>query len=160
MDHEVTRELTARLIAEERTLLERFEHLLEREAAALRTDDVAVIEGAGADRQACSSALLRIDEERREACRMLGFGEARDAFERLLAACDPQGELQRRWQGARDVLLRCKRANDHNGAVVMSKLRRVEALLVTLRGGESGGQLYGAAGQPRAPARSVSLGQA
>lgn len=160
MDPGVTRELAARLIAEERALLERFEQLLEREAAALRSDDVAVIEAAGADRQACTSALLRIDEERRQACRMLGFGDGRDAFERLLAGCDPGGELARSRQASRDLMLRCKAANDRNGAVVTAKLRRVEALLVTLRGGDAGAPVYGASGESRAAARSVALGLA
>ncbi|HSW33455.1 MAG TPA: flagellar protein FlgN [Steroidobacteraceae bacterium] len=156
----MTRELAARLIAEERALLERFEQLLEREAAALRSDDVATIEAAGADRQACTSALLRIDEERRQACRMLGFGDGRDAFERLLAGCDPGGELARSRQASRDLMLRCKAANDRNGAVVTAKLRRVEALLVTLRGGDAGAPVYGASGESRAAARSVALGLA
>lgn len=160
MDHLATRQLASRLIGEERTLLERFAQLLEREAAALRTDEVAVIEGAGADRQECSSALLGLDEERRNACRMLGFGDGRDAFERLLAACDPSGDLERRWQSSRELLLRCKDLNDRNGAVVTAKLRRVEALLVTLRGGDAGPRVYGAGGQPAAAARSVSLGLA
>lgn len=160
MDHLATRQLASRLIAEERVLLERFEQLLDREAAALRTDDVAAIEAAGADRQACSSELLRLDEERRNACRMLGFGDGRDAFERLLGACDPGGDLSRRWLSSRDVLLRCKESNDRNGAVVTAKLRRVEALLVTLRGGEAGPRVYGAGGQPGTAARSVTLGVA
>jgi flagellar biosynthesis/type III secretory pathway chaperone len=160
MDHLATRELASRLITDERALLERFELLLAREAAALTTDDVAVIEGAGAARQECSSALLRIDEERRHACQMLGFGAGRDAFERLLAACDPSGDLARRWQASRDLLLRCKEANDRNGAVVTAKLRRVEALLATLRGGDTGPRVYGAGGQQGPAARSVSLGLA
>ena len=101
-----------------------------------------------------------LDEERRSACRMLGFGDGRDAFERLLDACDPGGDLSRRWQSSRDVLLRCKESNDRNGAVVTAKLRRVEALLVTLRGGEAGPRVYGAGGQPGTAARSVTLGVA
>jgi flagella synthesis protein FlgN len=155
-----TRQLASRLIADERALLERFEDLLEREAAALRTDDVVAIEAAGAARQEGSSELLRLEEERRNACRMLGFGDGRDAFERLLHACDPGGDLSHRWQALRDVLLRCKDLNDRNGAVVTAKLRRVEALLVTLRGGDTGPRVYGAGGQPGAAARSVTLGVA
>jgi flagellar biosynthesis/type III secretory pathway chaperone len=160
MDHLATRELAFRLITEERALLERFELLLAREAAALTTDDVAVIESAGADRQECASALLRIEEERRHACEMLGFGAGRDAFAQLLAACDPTGDLAGRWQASREVLLRCKYANDRNGAVVTAKLRRVETLLSTLRGGETGARVYGAGGQQAPAARSVSLGLA
>jgi flagellar biosynthesis/type III secretory pathway chaperone len=160
MEHGVTRELAARLIAEQRDLLARYEHLLDREAAALRTDDVAAIEGAGADRQECSSELLRVDEERRQACRMLGYGDGGDAFERLLADCDPGGELARNWQSLHDVLVRCKHANDRNGAVVTAKLRRVEALLTMLRGGDAGAQVYQAGGQARPAARSLSLGLA
>jgi len=160
VDHLATRQLASRLIADERALLERFEQLLDREAAALRTDDVTTIEAAGADRQACSSELLRLDEERRSACHMLGFGDGRDAFERLLDTCDPSGDLSRRWRSSREVLLRCKELNDRNGAVVTAKLRRVEALLVTLRGGDTGPRVYGAGGQPGRAARSVPLGVA
>jgi flagellar biosynthesis/type III secretory pathway chaperone len=160
MDAVATRELAARLIAEEHALLERFEQLLEREAAALRSDDVATIEAAGADRQACTSALLRVEEERRQACRMLGFGDGRNAFDRLLAGCDSGGALTGRWQATRALILRCKDANDRNGAVVTAKLRRVESLLVALRGGDPGAPVYGASGETRAAKRSVALGLA
>jgi hypothetical protein len=50
--------------------------------------------------------------------------------------------------------------NDRNGTVVTAKLRRVEALLVTLRGGDTGPRVYGAGGQPGRAARSVPLGVA
>ena len=160
LDRRVTRDLATRLISEELRQLERFEQLLEREAQALRSDDVEAIGTAGAERQACSSELLRIDEERREACRMLGFGDGRDAFRRLLDACDLGGELAQRWHSSLSLVQRCREANDRNGAMVTAKLRRVESLLAAMRGDEPSARTYGAGGRHPAPARSVPLGLA
>lgn len=125
----------ARLIAEEAELLLSLENLLRQEMAILRGDDTDAIERIGATRHACTAALTRLAGERNSSCRMLSFGEGRDAFEQLLAWCDPSGELPRRWQVNLDHARRCKDFNDRNGALVAVKLNHVQKLLTAMRGG-------------------------
>lgn len=148
------------LLTEETLLLARLERLLEKEAEVLQGDDLDAVESVGHERQRCTSSLLKIDQERRETCHMLGFDTTRAGFEALLAFCDPTGELNRRWQAELALLSRCQAANDRNGAVVTAKLRRVESVLAAVRGNEPAAQAYGSSGIRRTPARSLSLARA
>jgi flagellar biosynthesis/type III secretory pathway chaperone len=127
----------ARLIAEEAELLLSLENLLKLETGVLRGDDTDAIERIGATRHACTAALTRLAGERNSSCRMLSFGEGRDAFEKLLAWCDPSGELLRRWQVNLAQARRCKDFNDRNGALVAVKLNHVQKLLTAMRGGDA-----------------------
>lgn len=160
MDPTLIGDHLAGLLTEEGLLLERLERLLTREAEVLEGDDLEAVERVGLERQHCTSALLKIDQERRETCRMLGFEASRTGFEALLAFCDHTGDLNRRWHAGLEVLARCQAANDRNGVLVTAKLRRVEALLATVRGGEPAAQVYGSSGTHRTPLRSLSLAQA
>jgi len=57
--------------------------------------------------------------------------------------------------------LRQMKGDEANGAIVAAKLRRVEALLVTVRGGaDNVVPVYGATGQRQLPARGLALGRA
>ena len=123
-----------RIIAEEAGLLGSLEQLLRSEAEVVRGDDVEAIGRIGAARHQCIEALTRLDAERSDACRMLGFGNGRGAFDRLLQWCDPAGALRARWRANLDGARRCKDLNDRNGAVVTARLNRVSQLLATLRG--------------------------
>ena len=135
------------LLGQESVLLARLETLLERESDALRGDDLPTIERVGQDRHRCVGQLIQIDSERRLACRMLGYGEDARGFERLLDGCDPAGTLKARWKSGLEIAARCKDRNERNGAVVAAKLRRVEALLMAVRGGaDRVAPVYGAAG--------------
>jgi flagella synthesis protein FlgN len=160
VDPVVVAEHLSGLLADEARLLAQLEHLLEAEAEALRSDDLSAIERAGGERQKCTNELLRLDQERLETCRMLGYAPDRHGFGKLLTDCDGRGELTRCWRATLDVLARCRDANDRNGAVVTAKLRRIEGLLATLRGGDAVPQIYGAGGTRDVAARSLTLGRA
>jgi flagellar biosynthesis/type III secretory pathway chaperone len=54
---------------------------------------------------------------------------------------------------------RCRDRNERNGATVSAKLRRIESLLVTLRGGQDRvAPVYGASGARALGAASIDLG--
>jgi flagella synthesis protein FlgN len=149
------------LLAQEAVLLSKLEALLEHEAEALHADDLPALEQAGRERHRCIEALMAIDVERRAACRMLGYGEDRAQFEALLDRCDRTGTLKARWRTQLDAAARCKDRNERNGAVVTAKLRRVEALLMTLRGGQNQvAPVYGASGHRTIGGRGLELGYA
>jgi flagella synthesis protein FlgN len=149
------------LLGQEAVLLSQLEALLEKEADALRLDDVALIEQIGRERHRCVEALMQIDSERRIACRMMGLAVDGRQFELLLDSCDSTGGLKARWHAGLEAAARCKDRNDRNGAVVTAKLRRVEALLMTLRGGPNHvAPVYGAGGQRPVGGSRFELGYA
>jgi flagella synthesis protein FlgN len=147
------------LLAQEAVLLSELEALLDKETEALRVDDLPEMERIGRERHRCVEALMAIDSERRVACRMMGFGEDKQQFEKLLDQCDSTGGLKARWHAGLEVAARCKDRNERNGAVVTSKLRRVEALLMTVRGGQDQvAPVYGASGKRDVTSGRVELG--
>ncbi len=155
VDRSLVREHMRELLTEEATLLARLENLLEREASALRDDDLPTIESVGAERHGCVESLMRIDGERRATCTMMGLGDDRRRFAELLDQCDPGGELKSRWLAGLQVAARCKDRNERNGAVVTAKLRRVEGLLASIRGGAA--PVYQASGARQAASRGMEL---
>jgi flagella synthesis protein FlgN len=159
MDLGVVTEHMQALLGEEAVLLSQLEALLDRETEALKSDDLAGIEHIGHERHCCIEALMRIDSERRVACRMLGLADGRTQFEQLLDRCDGTGSLKSRWQAGLEIAARCKDRNDRNGAVVSAKLRRVEALLMTVRGGpDTAAPVYASSGQRRLAKSGLELG--
>jgi flagellar biosynthesis protein FlgN len=159
MDPTLVAEHMRSLLGEEAVLLSQLEALLDRETDALKADDLLEIEHIGRERHRCIEALMRIDSERRVACRMLGLADDHGQFERLLDHCDASGSLKSRWQAGLEIAARCKDRNDRNGAVVAAKLRRVEALLMTVRGGQDTvAPVYGASGMRTLAAQGLELG--
>jgi flagella synthesis protein FlgN len=147
------------LLTQEAVLLSELEALLDKESDALRVDDLPEMERIGRERHRCVEALMSIDSERRIACRMMGVGEDRPQFERLLDHCDRTGALKSRWHAGLEMAARCKDRNERNGAVVTAKLRRVESLLMTVRGGQNHvAPVYGASGLRSVTSRGFELG--
>ena len=64
---------SARLLAEENTALAEFATLLDKEHVALRGRDIDALEALADARQASVVKLLKIEEERRSLCSMLGY---------------------------------------------------------------------------------------
>ena len=107
--------------------------MLQQETEILRGEDSEAIQNIGANRHRCVDRLTRLDAERAD-CRMLSFGSGPGALDKLLAWADPNGALRVQWTTNLEVVRRCKRLNDQNGAIVTAKLNRVQQLLGKLRG--------------------------
>lgn len=144
---EAIRQHLDRILTEEAALLAELEQVLTREADAVRGDDPNAIENIGGARHHCIDALMRLDAERVGACRMLSLGSGPSAIERLLAWCDSNEALRRRWQANLAVTRRCKDLNDRNGAIVTLKLEHVRQRLAAMRG-STAGPVYGRQGLP------------
>jgi len=148
-----------RVLGEEAALLAELEQVLAAEADVVRGDDPDAIEHIGGNRQRCVARLVQLDGERASACRMLSFGAGREAFERLIAWCDPSQSLRPRWQANLARAHRCKDLNDRNGAVVMARMGQVQQRLAALRG-DVPGPVYARSGGRFEGVAQRTLGQA
>lgn len=151
MDANACRETLGTLLGQEISSLDQLAALLAREHELLVANDVAGLETAMAERQACVGSIVRVEDERRSLCRMLGYPTDLPGLERLLAWCDPTGSLRSRWAECASRGARCRDLNDRNGALVNARLKRVETLLGAITGRPAEGQTYGPRGAYGAP---------
>lgn len=147
MDPAQCASLLARLVDEETETLAELAVLLEREHAVLvGGGSVEALEDACEARQICMGTLLRIQDERRGMLRLLGLSDSPASLDALLARCDADGSLRRRWTATLDQARLCRELNDRNGALVSARMRRVQGLLNVLTGQRAAPTLYGPQG--------------
>lgn len=140
------RENLQNLLTEEASALATLETLLAREHELLVANDVDNLERAGAARQDCVGVLVRIEDERRSLCRMLGRDSDAKGLASLMAWCDPGGTLARSWADCAQRAQRCRELNDRNGILVGARLQRVSNMLGMLNVGSRAPQVYGPQG--------------
>jgi flagellar biosynthesis/type III secretory pathway chaperone len=138
LDRNLCRDTLARLIAEESATLVQLERLLDREHATILANDVEALALAGDERHAGMASLLRIEDERRALCRMLGATPDAAGLHQLLTWCDPGQSLRKAWEACAASAGRCRDRNDRNGALVAVRLKRVEGALGALTGEKAG----------------------
>ena len=85
MDPKVCREHLSRLVTEEISALGRLETVLDAEHEFLVANDIEQLASVGETRQACITALLNIEDERRTLCRMMNLPTDPTGIEQLLA---------------------------------------------------------------------------
>ena len=158
MDPAACREQLSQLLTDEMAALTELTALLEAEHKLLADNDVSALERAMRERQSCVGRIVRLDEERRSLCRMLGHASDAQGLEQLLRWCDPRRTLGVRWQEHAGLARRCRELNDRNGALVSARLKRVQALLGVLIGGARDSATYGRGGsyQPVSTGRVVA----
>jgi flagellar biosynthesis protein FlgN len=143
VDADLCRESLGRLLSDECGLLAQLETLLDNEHGFLVGNDIDALEKAGAARQSCMSALVRIEDERRSLCKMSGKTPDPRGLHELLKWCDPGNTLQKRWQEYSDRATRCRERNDRNGIVVAARLKRVAGMLNVITGRDRAPVTYG-----------------
>ena len=147
MDAALTRDTLGRLLAEENAALSEFETLLDREYGALSKRDIDELEALADTRQTSLLRLLKIEEERRSVCGMLGYGTDLNGLARLIAWCDPSRTLARPYDECATRARKCRDLNDRNGILVGAQIKRVEGLLGALTGTRDEPRGYGPRGQ-------------
>lgn len=147
MDAALTRDTLGRLLAEENAALTEFEALLDREYGALAKRDIDALESLADTRQASILRLLKIEEERRSVCGMLGYDTDLQGLARLIAWCDPARTLARPYDECATRARKCRDLNDRNGILVGAQIKRVEGLLGALTGANPEPRAYGPRGQ-------------
>ncbi|MEO7773966.1 MAG: flagellar protein FlgN [Steroidobacteraceae bacterium] len=140
------RENLQKLVADEIAALTTLESLLAREHELLVANDVDNLERAGAARQECVGVLVRIENERRGLCRMLGQDSDTKGLANLMDWCDPGRTLASSWSECATRAKRCRELNDRNGILVGARLQRVSNMLGMLNAGGRDSQVYGPQG--------------
>lgn len=143
MDAALTRDHLERLLADENAALAGFEALLDREHAALRTRDIDALEALAEARQASVIGLLKLEDERRSLCSMLGYDTDLAGLGKLIAWCDPRRSLAAAYGECSNRARRCRDLNDRNGVLVGAQIKRVEGLLGAITGSNSEPRAYG-----------------
>jgi flagellar biosynthesis/type III secretory pathway chaperone len=147
VDAVLTRDTLARLLAEENAALTEFESLLDREHGALAKRDIDALEALAETRQNSIIRLLKIEEERRSVCGMLGYDTDLQGLARLIAWCDPSRTLARPYDECATRARKCRDLNDRNGVLVGAQIKRVEGMLGALTGAAAEPRAYGPRGQ-------------
>jgi flagellar biosynthesis/type III secretory pathway chaperone len=146
VDAALTRDTLGRLLAEENAALSQFESLLDREYGALSKRDIDALESLADTRQASLLRLLKIEEERRSLCGMLGYDTDLQGLSKLIAWCDPGRTLVRPYDECASRARKCRDLNDRNGVLVGAQIKRVEGLLGALTGASAEPRAYGPRG--------------
>ena len=146
MDAALTRDTLQRLLVEENVALSEFESLLDQEHGALRSRDIDALEKLAESRQESVVRLLKIEDERRTLCSMLGFDTDLHGLAKLIAWCDPARSLVKRYEECATRARRCRELNDRNGILVGAQIKRVEGLLGAMTGTTNEPRSYGPRG--------------
>jgi flagellar biosynthesis/type III secretory pathway chaperone len=154
VDASLTRDHLGRLLGEENAALAEFESLLDREHGALKSRDIDTLESLADTRQENVVRLLKIEEERRSLCSMLGFEQDLAGLAKLVAWCDPTRTLAKRHEECATRARRCRDLNDRNGVLVGAQIKRVEGLLGAITGAPVQPTGYG----PRSHGNSFASG--
>ena len=147
MDAALTRDTLGRLLAEENAALSDFAALFDKENAALRGRDIDALESLADARQASVVRLLKIEEERRSLCSMLGYDSDLAGLAKLLAWCDPAHTLGKAYAECASRARDCRDLNTRNGVLVGAQIKRVEGLLGAMTGASAEPRAYGPRGQ-------------
>jgi len=147
LDAALTRDTLRRLLDEENASLSAFAGLLDKEYGALRGRDIDALESLADARQANVIKLLKIEEERRNLCSMLGYDTDLAGLAKLLAWCDPARSLARRYDECATRARACRDLNNRNGVLVGAQIKRVEGLLGAMTGSSAEPRAYGPRGQ-------------
>jgi len=134
VDASLTRDHLARLLAEENSALTEFERLLEREHGALKSRDIDALESLADSRQASVTQMLKLEDERRSVCSMLGYDTDLGGLAKLIAWCDPRRSLVPAYDECAARARRCRDLNDRNGIMVGAQIKRVEGMLGAITG--------------------------
>jgi flagellar biosynthesis protein FlgN len=151
VDAALTRDHLARLLADENGALAEFEQLLEREHAALRSRDIDELESLAGAREASVTRMLKLEDERRSVCSMLGYDTDLAGLAKLIAWCDPSRTLAGAYDECSVRARKCRDLNDRNGLLVGAQIKRVEGLLGAITGTSRAPSGYG-------PRRAASYG--
>jgi len=113
----------------------------------LRGRDIDALETLADARQASVVKLLKIEEERRSLCSMLGYDTDLTGLAKLLAWCDPTRTLVKRYEEYATRARNCRELNIRNGVLVGAQIKRVEGLLGAMTGTSAEPRAYGPRGQ-------------
>jgi len=140
------RDALGRIYAEEIGSLKQLETLLQNEHTHLAANDIDGLEAASAARQDSVARLMKLEDERRDLCRMLGRDTDVAGISAVLAWCDPQGTLAATLSEHARLSGLCREQNERNGALVGARMARISNMLGMLAGSNAAPSVYGRSG--------------
>jgi flagellar biosynthesis protein FlgN len=143
MEPSLYRDHLQRLFNDQVSLLTQLESLLDEEHASILAQDIDSLDKTGAQRQSYIGDLIRIEDERRDLCRMLGKPNTLEGLEQIIRWCDPTSSLRLRLDECTARATRCRDANDRNGILVAARLKHVKGLLDVITGRTHSTTTYG-----------------
>ena len=144
------RDTLGRIYAEEISSLKRLEELLQNEHTYLAANDIDGLETASAARQDAVARLMKLADERRDLCRMLGRDTDLAGVSAMIAWCDPQGILATVLGEHARLSGLCRDQNERNGTLVGARMARISNMLGMLAGSNAAPSLYGRSGTQNA----------
>lgn len=136
------RDTIARILTEERAALRELGPLLDREHGCLVANDLEGLEAASAQRQDCIARMIKLGDERRALCRMLGRPADLAGLSALVAWCDPEGTLGPLLREHAELSAACRDRNQRNGALVGARMARISSMLGMLNGEAASPTVY------------------
>ncbi len=109
----------------------------------VRDDSPKQVGSACRSRQDCMVALMRLQDERQNLLRLSGFTSDNVGLADLIKVFGPERALPPRSAGCAELARRCRDLNNHNGALVASRMRRIQGLLAVITGKRSEKMTYG-----------------
>lgn len=152
MEAHACREQFNRHLSDESALLTLLEQQLRREHELLVANDIEGLENAGSARQQTVARLLRLDDERRDLCRLRNLPQDAAGLATLLSWCDPTGSLATAQAQCATQAQRCREQNERNGALVTARLNRVNGMLGMIAPGNPASTYQPRNGATRVPA--------
>ena len=137
MDATQCRQFFEQSLSNESSVLNELNQQLDQEHELIISDNIDELEKTASQRDTYISRLLRIDADRLALCRASGNSADKQGLEKLLLWCDPQHKLLDRWEQSVEQLQHCRTLNDRNGALVNTRLKRVEGVLDALSNGQT-----------------------
>lgn len=133
------------------------ESALVSERKALEAQDPEALDASGGEKHTSLSNLEDLDRERRDLLSRHGFARDDSGMISLLQACGPGHPLDQLWTQLREIALRCRDANQINGAIVQLRRQQISRALQILRGGTEAASspTYTADGSSRSDASRV-----
>ena len=140
------RDVLIRIYAEEISALKLLEGLLQNEHRHLADNDIDGLETASASRQDAVARLMKLEDERRDLCRVLGRNTDLAGISAMLAWCDPQRTLGPTLDEHARLSTVCRQQNERNGALVGARMARISTMLGMLAGSNAAPPVYGRSG--------------
>ena len=137
MDATQCRQHLEQSLNNEAAVLHELNDLLDKEHKLIINDNIDELDKTGSQRDFYISKLLKIDADRLALCSATGNSADKQGLRKLLDWCDPQHKLHTRWEQSTRQLQECRNLNDRNGALVNTRLKRVEGVLDVLSGGQT-----------------------
>jgi flagellar biosynthesis protein FlgN len=134
MEPALYRDHLQKLFSQQVTLLSQLESLLDQEHTCILDQDIELLEKTGTQRQAYLGDLMRLEDERRNLCRMLGKPNTPDGLDQMVNWCDSNNVLRTQLDDCTMRATRCRDANDRNGILVSARLKHVKGLLDVITG--------------------------